>query len=1694
MNSTARDAGRMQPPNMAHLPPMPELKRIRRPLVKRSSKVKREAPQPVQSARPTVEPAFVGAVSAASREVPDVPLLPGLKDQPVSSGSNPEVPAVRRISDSQAPSPQGRFLQPASRHERLQQPTAPTQASHYPAPSSQKGFYQPPVPPKGSDYLYEGLGSRMSDYPAMLRLQHMSMMSMTSNIQAPTPCKKSTQPSMPRRVSDWSQQPFQQQRVSRPQAPVPPMVPKPKSPVLPVAPNFQAPPFCEKYQQLPGLPRVPDPFVPSEFSQCPRKVSDQTQSSHVWSQQPRDSNLQIPVSSKISSPQEPFPSTMSQQVSASWVSNPHAPSPWKKLHQPSVSSECSQPLQVFTKVSGPQMPVLPRVTNPQVPVLSSVSNPQELSPCEGFRQPPVLSSEWSQQLSTGHQHPPIKCVAEALQKLPDVPVPSSHGSSQYTHMIPKIPLESKAPIAYNSRKPNFTLQSRAPEFENASKQKQPNMQHALMQNTFLKQQYIQSHAMPQAYQQYQQSNHSVEQAHQKLNYQSPKQPMLNNIYGYRQQDSNLQSFPQLPSGYQRNGTVPCSVPQCRTYQEQIQMTQQYTQRKHTPTEVQPFLQQCQSSHCQPWPSQYNHYQQNLNMHNYQQQIQHKMQNKQHTPPGKIECIQQERQNVNLTKPNYDHRMNERTQPFLEKPVHYMRNPAEQIQYPSLQKNPTREQHENSKPLMQADPKTHQQLCDQKLLYSGWQMNPIFQQREDAQQNTKDGKEANAMLTFQTKYGQKPDHCTDNSKNLVYHASHESVEIYSQVSKIEVAKYSMSKAETKEQNSGQITNSPAFAQTAAMNVACQLSPPATPIDLRKVKEYKTVECPCPLSSIKADPDKLDKSFCKMSHELIQKDSPQEAKPNSRSPISSSETCNEYRSSTQNNTGLIGQAVKEYNLALEHQSAILSPKGFSVPLQPSRNPTIFSPTPPPTPPDERFPEWNKTATDNQRKRAGNDVQESTISSTPSAEDVVEKHSIENSTLPETEISHQSVKCPPNDNSQPIYVATQQVNREQAKISEIRIESSTLPETEISHQSVECPPSDNSQPIHLASQEVNREQVKIPKMLISLNPSGTHFISDEPLPLEDATQSALMSSEEHFADSSRSFVQPKEIVRTERGQRKNKKVGRKSKLQINIPLPERHLTSNQQESPLPVEPSTSVTETSTGDCGIQSLSSTQNETSHYVIEPSCIIDNSCSSMQPKDIVGTEREKKNKKGRKFKPQINMHPEKQLINQQESPSPQEPSTSVTENLTVVCGIQSLSSTQNETSHYATTPSCIINDSMDSQKLSSDNRTTQQLMSEEENVTDNKMSIDENNQTQSIATPPIENSHGFAKQETSTANAGIRNNISKCSVITDKKKPKTVSKHITSSVKMYDCLGSVQFISRCYRTMCFVCNKEVGGKNVINHLFFPHLKCKDCKTIIKSCQAYSLVKRSLRKGKTRTCCSVSGHHNFDRWNVSPVDFLTYKIRKFIAFREDRGYNNQPTEQEVIDEMEKYIKKLLMLQFLKPWKSAIRSCNKYIMTIKQTNSESVKQAKKRERAEDPEKENGKAKKARKSNNKNVRKPLLKTLSETSNTISSSHESCSQIAESTSFDKTTNRSEGTIAIQEQEKKRTTRERTVHKVPSIVTKVIQEPSQAKRSGEPQPMESESSLDAPLLELNDDFLLDSCNMDLLDQMTTYVTISDGP
>ncbi|XP_037804419.1 uncharacterized protein LOC119598712 [Penaeus monodon] len=1623
------EIGCVQPRSMAHLPPMPELRPIRRPLVKKVSKAKREAMQPAQGMRPAEEPRFVEATSAASTEVPDAPVLLASKDQTApSSHERLQQPTVPLKVSHHPPAPYDRLQQPTvplkgSDHppppyDRLQQPPVPLKVSDHPPPLYDR-LQQPPVPLKGSHHPPPPY-DRLQQPPVPLKVSHHPPAPYDILQQPPVPLKGSDhppppydrlqQPPVPLKVSHHAPAPYDR---LRPQAPVPPIQSRPKAQVLPMASNS---PSREKFQQPPALLRVPGPLEPSELSQCPRKVSAQTQSSHVWSQQPRDSNLQMPVPSTLSSPQPPVPSARSQQVS---VSKPHSPTPGNRLHQsPALSNDWSQHLQVLKKVSGPQMPVLPRVTNPQVSVLSSVSDPQALSRSKRFQQPPELLSE-CQQVSPGHPDPPVlsfQCVVNELQKISDSQVPSSHESLKYSPVMSKTPSESIAAIASGkSKKSNFISQPRAPYFDNATKQNQPSLHHDLMQKAFLKQQYFQSnYVMQQAVQQYyHQRNQSLEQAYQKLNHQPPNQPTLSNIYDHRRQDSSVQSFPQLTSGYHRDAAVPCSVSECRTCMYYMKMTQLYGQKKYIPTEVhQHILQHGQTSYCQPWHNQYNDLQEKMYMYKYQQQMQHKMQNKLHIPPNEMECVQREQQ---LT---YDHGINERTQPFLEKP---MQNAVEQIQQPQTQqKHPTREQQGNNKPLMQTDSERCQQLRDQQLPCRRWHINPFFQQRNDAQQNIDTVvKEADAMLTTQTKVGQKeslwqtPDHCIDNPKNLVFQASHESVEIYSQFSKVGVTNYSIATAEA-EQISDKITNSPTFAQTATINVTCQLSPPATPTDLRKVKEHKTDEYPCLQSSVKADPEMVDdQRLYKMSYELLHNDSPQRAMLKSKSLSNTEhEICNEYTSSTQNNAVLLDQAEKEHNLVAGHMSgAVLPPKGLSIPSRPSQIPTIFSPTPPPTPPEELFPEWNKMVTDNQRKRAviENDIQECAITSTQFADDVTEKHSIESSAIPQTEISNQSI----------------------------------------------CPPTNCSQPIHVVSQQVSRKQEKKPKIHTNQDLSGTHVISNErsPLLLENVSQSAsVISSEKYFAENC-FRVQQKDIVITEREQKTNKKTAKKSNLHLNIPLPENQLLPSQQKSLLPKEPSTSITET--------------------------------------------------------------------------------------LIEVCGTKSLSSMQNEMSHYSTKPSCIINGSVDSQNVSNDTRTIQQAISKKEKVvTDVKILMDGKSQTLDIAGPPKENSHRFAKQGTTSVGDGIPNTISKYSVVSVKQKLKTVSKNnIERSSNMYDCLGSVHFISRCYRTMCFVCNKEISGKNVINHMFFPHLKCRDCKTIIKSCQAYSQLKKRLRKGKLNSCSSVSGCHNFDRWNVNPVDFLAYKIRKFIALREKRSYNNQPTEQEVTDEMEKYIKKLSMLQFLNPWKSAIRSCKTYMKAVKQTKSKSKKEGKKRKRAEDPEKgngevkrarknninvpkpilknlsktsfsssnfhvedpkkENGEVKRARKKSNINVPKPVLKNLSETSNTSSNFQESCSQITmslESTNLDKTTNRSEETIVLQEQGKTVATTERTVHKVPSIITKVIQEPLLAKVNGEPQAKELESSVDAALPEYGDEYLLNSCDMDMLDKMTTYVSLSDGP
>ncbi|XP_042890684.1 uncharacterized protein LOC122265420 [Penaeus japonicus] len=1653
---------------MAHLPPMPKLTRIRRPMSKQAFKAKADAKQSGQIKCPSDALSFALSMSAASME--DRMGLSKVSNMQATSLCErlQQPPVLPSVSDPQPPPPYERSQQPPVQ-SRVPKPQAPPPCNSSLQLPVQSRVPKPQAPPPYDRSLQPAVESRVPNPN-----------------QAPPPYDRSLQPAVESRVPNPNQAPPPYDRSLQPA--VESRVPNPN----------QAPPPYDRSLQPAVQSRVPEPPTINDKSLQPPvlwRASDSLMPSpHEWSRQPKVSINRMPcerhqplVLSSVSDSHVPshparpqWPSDMSRQVSdprtqslhvhsqepsvPSKVSNRQVPVLSNVSNQGTFTCERSQQPPMLSTVSNHQVPVLSKGSNQvpflcersqQLPMLSTVSNPQAPSSCERFQQPPVLSKvadpfspshcqwsqclsdppalcpqEWAQQpskkvsnplgeSSLNFQPPPAQPYQHMLglsQNGSNLSVPSPLEWSTQSLMLPRLPPVSSAAITYPANISEWkSFESRTSQIDITRKYKQPNMHQSFMQNTVIQQQYFQygypaQQTVHQSHYHHRQINQPVQQALQKSNYQHQNQPEMCNRYGHEQRYYNLQAFPQPMSGYQRGPAVPYSMQEYNTSLHHLGKPQECEQRKHIPTEVyQQVSQQRYASYGYPRYGQYGYLQQNQDIHKYQKQMPQKMQNEQLTSSIKTECVQQEQQNNrNLKQFNYDHNvkpslMNEKTDSNLEK---YSLILTEQIHHARpLHDHLSSDLQEDRKAVLQIRSEKCQQSRSQQALSVEQQVNPSFQQRNGAHiwQNTDTATEiANALLTNQRKedrledsFSQLPSHCMDSTQKTDIVGNHESVEFYSQRSKIEVSKHSISNADKISDKTR--SHSPTPTQTVAMNYVSQPSPPPTPIDLRKAKEN---------ISIQADPKLVDSNQAKFNVKLCEvidkcpqfsiQSSVKEMKPVNRSPvpINVNENCNDTNS-TQYNAHLLQQTFKEHDSmhACDITSSTHPSKTLLASPYPTRNPTIFSPTPPPTPPDEPLsPEWKGPVSDLERKKAiaENDFVEKgdTVISHAIAKVVTEEHNAENSASLQQEISLNIVE-----------------NKEVNTI-------------------------------------VNKEQIKIPKLRINLARLNMPLS-----PIKIVFHSLFEDSSEEHNDN-RSPVTQEEGVLTENSQKSSRKTAKNSKLHVNIPIPKEQPTSNQQKSPLPLDdPSPSVTEVSTEDCSVVSSIEVQKEIPHKV-----------------------------------------------------------------------------------HDANSP-CGINGLPDPRNISPDNQTIQQANSEEKKMTDEMTMAKGKNQVQDISIVSKENSLGFGKHETSTADAETLNASSKCSdtSATQRLEATTKEHNTPKSSKIYDCIGSVYFISRCFRTMCFVCKREITGKNVINHLFFPHLKCKTCKVTIRSCKDYSQLKNRLRKGKPGSCNSSSGYHNFDRWGISPVDFLAYTTRKLLVYREKRSYHNQPSEKEVINEMEKYIKNLSMLQFLFPWKNAIRSCNKYVKTVKATllktnqqtekrktaedlnkENDKVKRAKtkcdahvhksvpkteKRKKAEDLDKENNKVKRARAKCDAHVHKSVPKTHLETVNNTNHD-QSCNQAADlhkSRDQNNTPVASKETIVSQEKIKDLATKEETMHSR-SIITEIIQKPVLTQLNEDLQPQGQGSSVDGAHNEECDDFLLNSCSMDVLDKMTTYVSVSYGP
>ncbi|XP_047481809.1 uncharacterized protein LOC125034171 [Penaeus chinensis] len=137
-----------------------------------------------------------------------------------------------------------------------------------------------------------------------------------------------------------------------------------------------------------------------------------------------------------------------------------------------------------------------------------------------------------------------------------------------------------------------------------------------------------------------------------------------------------------------------------------------------------------------------------------------------------------------------------------------------------------------------------------------------------------------------------------------------------------------------------------------------------------------------------------------------------------------------------------------------------------------------------------------------------------------------------------------------------------------------------------------------------------------------------------------------------------------------------------------------------------------------------------------------------------------------------------------------------------------------------------------------------------------------------------------------------------------------------------------------FEIYCFLCGRMAAGNNVYEHMFFGNLKCIECGQIVRSCEDFKIVRHSSVE-----CGGSKRKHRLAYWADCPVEFLEYSVKQsLISSRTEEC--SPPSTSDVTTEFRKYIKKLSLLRFYKPWRSAFRRCSKYVKNMNRTEIDSV----------------------------------------------------------------------------------------------------------------------------------------------------------
>ncbi|ROT69811.1 hypothetical protein C7M84_011972 [Penaeus vannamei] len=129
-----------------------------------------------------------------------------------------------------------------------------------------------------------------------------------------------------------------------------------------------------------------------------------------------------------------------------------------------------------------------------------------------------------------------------------------------------------------------------------------------------------------------------------------------------------------------------------------------------------------------------------------------------------------------------------------------------------------------------------------------------------------------------------------------------------------------------------------------------------------------------------------------------------------------------------------------------------------------------------------------------------------------------------------------------------------------------------------------------------------------------------------------------------------------------------------------------------------------------------------------------------------------------------------------------------------------------------------------------------------------------------------------------------------------------------------------------FEVNCFLCNRMAAGNNVYEHMFFGNLKCIECGHVVRSCEDFKIVRHSNVE-----CGASKRKHRLASWADCPVEFLVYSLEQSLVSNRTEDCA-PPSTCDVTDELENYMKKLSLLRFYKPWKSAFRKCSEYVKSM------------------------------------------------------------------------------------------------------------------------------------------------------------------